>query len=52
MNRAWDIALAAGRLRAMVHDGLWFHLSTPPDLAEAELILEARFTGDARWPWR
>ena len=52
MNRAWDIALAAGRLRAVVHDGIWFHLSTPPDLAEAEQILEARVTGDARWPWR
>ncbi|MEA2736857.1 MAG: N-acetyl-alpha-D-muramate 1-phosphate uridylyltransferase, partial [Acetobacteraceae bacterium] len=47
MNRAWDIALAAGRLRAVVHDGLWFHLSTPPDLVEAEQILEARVTGDA-----
>jgi N-acetyl-alpha-D-muramate 1-phosphate uridylyltransferase len=52
MNRAWDRALAAGRLRAVVHDGIWFHLSTPPDLAEAEQILEARFTGDTRWPWR
>jgi MurNAc alpha-1-phosphate uridylyltransferase len=52
MNRAWDDALAADRLRAVVHDGIWFHLSTPPDLAEAEQILEARFTGDARWPWR
>jgi N-acetyl-alpha-D-muramate 1-phosphate uridylyltransferase len=52
MNRAWDIALAAGRLRAVVHDGIWFHLSTPADLAEAEQILEARVTGDARWPWR
>jgi MurNAc alpha-1-phosphate uridylyltransferase len=52
MNRAWDSALAAGRLRAVVHDGIWFHLSTPTDLAEAELILEARVTGDARWPWR
>ncbi len=52
MNRAWDTALAAGRLRAVVHDGIWFHLSTPSDLAEAEQILEARFTGDARWPWR
>ncbi|HEY4042831.1 MAG TPA: nucleotidyltransferase family protein [Rhodopila sp.] len=52
MNRAWDLALAADRLRAVVHDGIWFHLSTPPDLAEAEQILEARFTGDARWPWR
>jgi N-acetyl-alpha-D-muramate 1-phosphate uridylyltransferase len=52
MNRAWDIALAAGRLRAVVHDGIWFHLSTPPDLVEAEQILEARVTEDARWPWR
>ena len=52
MNRAWDVALAAGRLRAVVHDGIWFHLSTPPDLEEAEQILEARVTGDARWPWR
>lgn len=52
MNRAWDAALAAGRLRAVVHDGIWFHLSTPPDLAKAEMIMEARVTGDARWPWR
>jgi N-acetyl-alpha-D-muramate 1-phosphate uridylyltransferase len=52
MNRAWDIAVAAGRLRAVVHDGLWFHLSTPPDLIEAERILEARVTGDDGWPWR
>jgi MurNAc alpha-1-phosphate uridylyltransferase len=52
MNRAWDDALAAGRLRSVVHDGIWFHLSTPPDLEEAEQILEARVTGDARWPWR
>ena len=36
MNLAWDSAMAAGRLRAVVHDGLWFHLSTPADLAEAE----------------
>jgi MurNAc alpha-1-phosphate uridylyltransferase len=51
MNRAWDAALSAGRLRAVVHDGIWFHLSTPSDLADAEQILEARVTGDARWPW-
>lgn len=52
MNHVWDRALAAGRLRAVVHDGIWFHLSTPRDLHEAEQILEARLTGDARWPWR
>jgi MurNAc alpha-1-phosphate uridylyltransferase len=52
MNVVWDRAIADGRLRAVVHDGIWFHLSTPPDLAEAEAILQARVTGDARWPWR
>ncbi|HME20142.1 MAG TPA: nucleotidyltransferase family protein [Acetobacteraceae bacterium] len=48
MNRAWDTAMAAGRLRAVVHDGLWFHLSTPADLAEAESLLQARLTGETR----
>lgn len=48
MNRAWDTAMAAGRLRAVVHDGLWFHLSTPADLAEAETMLRAQLTGDTR----
>jgi MurNAc alpha-1-phosphate uridylyltransferase len=48
MNRAWDIAMAAGRLRTVVHDGLWFHLSTPADLTEAETILRAQLTGDTR----
>ena len=52
MNRMWDKGMEAGRLRAVVHDGIWFHLSTPPDLEEAEQILAARVTGDARWPWR
>ena len=52
LNRAWDRALETGRIRAVVHDGIWFHLSTPPDLHEAEQVLEARITGAARWPWR
>lgn len=52
MNLVWDRAIEAGRMRAVVHDGIWFHLSTPPDLKEAEQVLEARITGDARWPWR
>ena len=42
MNLAWDSAIAAGRMRALVHDGWWFHLSTPADLAEAEAVLRAR----------
>lgn len=48
MNLAWDAAMARGRLRAVVHDGLWFHLSMPADLTEAESILQARLTGDTR----
>jgi MurNAc alpha-1-phosphate uridylyltransferase len=45
MKEVWDRALAAGRLRAVVHDGLWFHLSRPEDLAEAETALTAQLTG-------
>jgi N-acetyl-alpha-D-muramate 1-phosphate uridylyltransferase len=48
MNQAWDKAIANGRLRAVVHDGLWFHLSTPADLAEAETIVQAQMTGISR----
>jgi len=48
MNLAWDRAMEAGRLRAVVHDGLWFHLSTPADLADAESVLQARLTGETR----
>ena len=39
LNLCWDRAIGAGRLRAVVHDGLWFHLSTPTDLSEAESLL-------------
>jgi MurNAc alpha-1-phosphate uridylyltransferase len=52
LNAGWNRAMESGRIRAIVHDGIWFHLSTPADLAEAEQVLEARITGDARWPWR
>ena len=48
MNWAWDRLIAGGRLRAVVHDGLWFHLSTPADLAEAEFMLHAQDTGETR----
>jgi N-acetyl-alpha-D-muramate 1-phosphate uridylyltransferase len=39
MNTLWDRAIAQHRLRALVHDGLWFHLSTPRDLEDAEHLL-------------
>ncbi len=39
LNRSYDRAAAAGRLFGLVHDGLWFHLSTPADLARTERML-------------
>ncbi len=48
MNLVWDRLIAAGRLRAVVHDGLWFHLSTPADLSAAESLLHARLVGETR----
>jgi len=45
MNLLWDRAMAADRLRAVVHDGLWFHLSTPADLSDAESVLALRQAG-------
>lgn len=47
MNLVWDRALQAGRLRGVVHDGLWFHMSRPADLAEAEHALFAQLTGQS-----
>jgi len=45
MNEVWDRAIAASKLVAVVHDGLWFHLTRPDDLAEAEYALAAQLTG-------
>lgn len=41
LNRLYDRAIEAGRLFALVHDGVWFHLSTPADLARAEAAMAA-----------
>ena len=41
LNRLYDRAIEAGRLFALVHDGVWFHLSTPADLARAEAAMQA-----------
>jgi MurNAc alpha-1-phosphate uridylyltransferase len=46
MNVLWDQAMATVRLGAIVHDGVWFHLSTPDDLARAEAVLDAREVGN------
>lgn len=36
LNRIYDQALARGRLWGVRHDGEWFHVGTPEQLAEAE----------------
>jgi len=46
MNVLWDEAIAAQRLGAIVHDGVWFHLSTPDDLERADAVLDAREVGN------
>jgi MurNAc alpha-1-phosphate uridylyltransferase len=48
MNLVWDRAIEADRIRAVVHDGLWFHLSTPADLSDAESVLQMRQAGESR----
>lgn len=40
LNRIWDKALAAGRMRAVVHDGRWFHVGTPEAIGETEALLK------------
>ncbi len=42
INRAWDEALAGGRLVAVAHEGLWMHVGTPEALAEAERRLDGQ----------
>ena len=42
LNLLYDRAESAGRLRAIVHDGEWFHIGTPDALAETEAELSGR----------
>ncbi len=39
MWRAWNKALARGRLYGAVHQGLWFHVGTPASIGETESLL-------------
>jgi MurNAc alpha-1-phosphate uridylyltransferase len=42
LNLLYDRAIASDRLFGVVHDGGWYHIGTPPALAEAEALLEER----------
>ncbi|MFQ3622710.1 MAG: nucleotidyltransferase family protein [Acetobacteraceae bacterium] len=46
-NLLWDRAIEADRIRAVVHDGVWLHLSTPEDIAEAEETLRGKVSAFA-----
>jgi MurNAc alpha-1-phosphate uridylyltransferase len=39
LNRVWDKAIAADRMRAVIHDGRWFHVGTPGSIGETEALL-------------
>jgi N-acetyl-alpha-D-muramate 1-phosphate uridylyltransferase len=43
LNLVYDKALATGRLYGLVHDGVWFHLSRPRDLGQAEELQRTGF---------
>ncbi len=45
-NLIWDHLIEAERLFAVVHDGAWFHVNAPDELAEIDPLLEER---NARW---
>lgn len=38
-NLLWDRAIAAGRCYGAAHQGLWFDIGAPPNIAKAERIL-------------
>lgn len=40
LNRIFDRAEEAGRLYGIAHDGLWFHVGTPDELAEVQRHLD------------
>jgi MurNAc alpha-1-phosphate uridylyltransferase len=42
LNRLYDTAQAADRLFGLIHDGDWFHVGTPEELALTEDILARR----------
>ena len=44
LNRVYDLAQEADGLYGVAHDGLWYHVGTPADVAETEFELGWRHT--------
>lgn len=45
LNILYDRAIESSRLFGVVHDGEWFHIGTPEELAEAESYMKHRYSG-------
>lgn len=45
LNPLYDRAIENDRLYGVVHDGEWFHVGTPTQLADAEDYMSQRFSG-------
>jgi len=45
LNALYDRAIEDDRLYGVVHDGEWFHIGTPEELAEAESYMRHRYAG-------
>lgn len=39
LNKIWNAAITADRMRAVVHDGRWYHVGTPEAIGETETLL-------------
>lgn len=42
MNKLWDKAIAARRMKGVVHDGVWIHVGTPDAVEKTDALLRAR----------
>ena len=45
MNRIWDQMIAAGQLRAVLHQGGWCDVGTPEGIVAAEALLRGDVDG-------
>lgn len=50
LNIVYDKAASGGRLFGLVHDGDWFHVGTPADLAATERAFDRRIPAGQRSP--
>ena len=42
MNKLWNKAISARRMKGVIHDGGWFHVSTPDSIEKTNSLLQAQ----------